>query len=132
MKRLNRISTLLLAMVVFISAIGHVFFIHYCSMNASGCDVKTSDCCCAEEEESTIEKETSCCFNSLHYLINPFSVRQPEVNNEKINIVAAEFRIPGYSIVKFSSTLVFIAKKNEGKAPPGSFNVQALLATFLI
>ena len=132
MKGVKSISSIFLALVVFISAIGHVSIIHYCTMAETDCAVKANQCCCQEEKSNAIKNEASCCLNLQQYLINPFSVRQPESKTEKINIVAAELILPYLDFVKISYLARDTFKKDDSKPPPVATNRQALLNTFLI
>ena len=134
MKSKLRISAFLLAMVVFISATGHVFIAHYCAMEQTGC-MEESDCCCADEksfDNSGFESNAVCCVNSMQYLINPFSVRQPEKQITLLKIVACEIMLPVFSYNNHIFSVDISKVFTDHVSPPGKPDLLTMISTFQI
>ena len=135
MKNKTKVFTFLLAMVVFLSSTGRVFSLHFCKMEESGCKKETS-CCCEKSVEVqdcfTNELPDNCCLNSLNYIINPFSVRLPENQISKINIVALDVRL---YLHLFNADEYAVNVKHlfyDDVAPPSSADLLTMISTFQI
>ncbi len=80
--------TCLLAAVFIYSAIGQFIVLHYCNQNTITCS--SEDNCCSKEgvksccdgkpvsKPNSFHQNFPCCTIASQYLVNPFSVRQPE------------------------------------------------------
>lgn len=139
MKFKLKFSSLVLAIIVFLSSTGHAFSIHFCTMEQMGeleatC-MQESNCCCItieQAEDISFESSNECCFNSINYIINPFSVRQPESQLTKINIVAKEV-----SLIYLPLNTAFVSIEinqlfYDNTAPPGKSDLLSMISTFQI
>ena len=133
MKSKTKVLAFLLAMVVFLSSTGHVFSYHFCKMEQSGCKNETSCCCEKSTEQNCFSNELpdNCCFNSLSYIINPFSVRLPE-NQKSINIVALGIRLsrPLYNHGEYAAHVKHFFY--DDVAPPSKLDLLTMISTFQI
>lgn len=129
-----RILSFLLAMVVFLSATGHVFIAHYCAMEQSGC-IEKADCCCTNDAKGNgdgFADNTTCCINSTQYLINPFSIRQPEKHFTFLKIEAKEFRLYNNFFNSHYITISSVKQFADKPGPPGIQDLLTKISTFQI
>ena len=135
MKQKTKVFSFLLAVVIFISSTGQVVSMHFCKMKQSDCK-KAASCCCEKsaelEDGFSIASPDNCCFNSLNYIINPFSVRLPDNQLSKINIIVATVSLFRPSFNYYEQTIVLKHLFSDDIAPPAGVDLLTMISTFQI
>jgi hypothetical protein len=129
MKSLHNILTCLVAAVFIYSAIGQSIVLHYCNAKSIVCtsdenccsDESTKSCCDNEpvSQPHSFHQNIPCCTIASQYLVNPFSVRQPE---QKEVIEVPKKQVALFAENKINDLYTFIEtdfSKLHSSAPPG-------------